>query len=118
MRRYETRIDDGVLYVEGPDGRLEVGQMDDIVELVGGETYVVEYDSRQQTAAWLDTDDEGRLEFDVRQTIAEYSFDEEFVAKLASADAGPTDDGFPGRVVFFADAMARIWDPERDLEEA
>ncbi|WP_256464815.1 hypothetical protein [Halosolutus gelatinilyticus] len=41
MKRYETDVRDVVLYVESDDGWIEIGTMDDIFELVGGETYTL-----------------------------------------------------------------------------
>lgn len=58
--RYEPRIADGTLYLERDDHSLEIGSMDHIVELAGGETYTIEYTDEQSAAAWLDTDDDTR----------------------------------------------------------
>ena len=59
MKRYGTNVRDGVLSIEGTDGRFEVDELDKICELVGGETYTVEYSDSQRTVDWLDTDAEG-----------------------------------------------------------
>jgi len=116
MERFQTRIDDGTLYVEGEDGWLEVGAMDDIVDIVGGETYTLEYDERQQAVSWLDTDDEGRITFDVRETIDDISFDREFVTNLANADLEADPGGYPRRTSFFAEMMIEIWDSKGNLD--
>lgn len=116
MERFQTRIDDGTLYVEDGEGWIEVGAMDDIVDLIGGETYTLEYDERQRAVSWLDTDDDGRLTFDVRETIDEISFDREFVTNLANTglEAGPDD--YPKRTTFFAEMMVEIWDSKGNLD--
>lgn len=119
MRRYATDVRDEVLYVETDDGWLEVGPLDEICTLVGGETYTIEYDERQRTMDWLDTDAEGKLTFDVRETIQGMDYNEEFVAELAAVDGDATDaDGHPLRASVFADLMTSIWDSKGSLENA
>jgi len=116
MERFQTRIDDGTLYVEDGGGWIEVGAMDDVVELVGGETYTLEYGERQQAVSWLDTDDQGRITFDVRETIDDLSFDREFVTNLANTGLDPGPDDYPRRTMFFADMMVEIWDSKGALD--
>ena len=119
MKRYATDVRDGVLYVETDDDWLEVGPMDEIRSIMGGETYTIEYDERQRTMDWLDTDSEGRLTFDVRETIEGMDYNEAFVAELAAVDADATDtDGHPLRASVFADLMTSIWDSKGELENA
>lgn len=116
MDRYDTDVRDGVLFLESTDGWLEIGRLDDICELVGGETYTLEYDERQRQVDWLDTDDEGKLSFDVRETLAEMDFNDEFVGNIEPVDADETDeDGYPLRASVFADMMTNIWDSKGDL---
>ena len=117
MRRFESKIDDGTLYVESPDDWIEVGTVEDIVELVGGETYTIEYDDYAQAVDWVDTDEEGRLSFDVVETIEEFSFQEEFIVQLADVDLDAEDeDGYPMRTSFYADMMTSIWDSKGNME--
>jgi DNA-dependent RNA polymerase auxiliary subunit epsilon len=118
MERFQTRIDDGVLYVEGfeDDQWFEVGAMDAVVELVGGETYTIEYGDRQQVVSWLNTDEDGTITFDVRDTIDDVSFDREFVTNLTDTGLETGDDGYPKRTVFFADMMTEIWDSKGNLD--
>jgi YD repeat-containing protein len=116
MRRYQTELEDGTLYIEHDDGRLEVGEMDDIVALVGGETYTLEYDERQRTVAWLDTED-GELTFEVREVLADMSYTEDVLTSLAGADLDSTDEeGYPLRTSVFADLMTRIWDSKGNVD--
>lgn len=118
MHRYETNVQNNVLYIESESGWLEIGSMDDICTLVGGETYTVTYDERQQTVGWLDTDADGTLSFDVQETIAEMDYDREFVANLETIDSDTTDaDGYPLRAAVFAELMMDIWDSRGNLGE-
>lgn len=110
MKRYETDIRAGTLFVETDDGWIEIGTMDDICELIGGETYVLEYDEQQRAVSWLNTDEDGKLTFDVRDTLAEMSYDREFVANLKSIDSDKSDGEYPMRASVFADLMIAIWD--------
>lgn len=168
MKRYETDVRDGVLYLEAPvssadedgsgdeggagdgaDGEedhgedtpdgagaaesddegtnatdaddrwLEIGPMDAIVDLVGGETYELQYDRRQKQVGWLDTDEDGTLSFDVRETVRTTTFDDEFVRNVAGVPAdGTTEDGQPQRAAVFADLLTTIWDSKGNLEDA
>lgn len=123
VKRYETDVRDGVLYLEAPTDRtadgdewLEIGELDDVVDLIGGEEYVLEYTDRQSAVGWLDTDENGRLTFDVRETIQTTDFDDEFVDVVAGTPAEEsTDGGHPKRVATFADLLTSIWDAKGDL---
>lgn len=69
-----ARIEDDVVFVEGNDDRIEVGQLDDIVDQIGGETYVIWYESApDDNIDWLDSGDQ-RLEIDVRETIEAFAY--------------------------------------------
>ena len=116
MRRYETRIDDDRLYVEGPDGWLEVGEMALLYDLFGGREYTIEYDEREQAVPWLRTDD-GRVTFDVRETLEELTFDDEFVDNLEDVSVEATNaQGHPKRTAYFADVMQDIWDSKGNID--
>lgn len=117
MRRFESKIDDGTLYVESPNGWIEVGAVDDIVDLVGGETYTIEYGDYAQAVDWVDTDEEGRMSFDVVETIESFSFQEDFIAQLTDVGLDTEDeDGYPMRTSFYADMMTAIWDSKGNLD--
>jgi hypothetical protein len=117
MRRYKTDVRDGVLYIKTDDGWFKAGQMNDICILIGAETYTIEYDERQRSMEWLNTDSEGRLTFDVHESIAGMDYDEEFVTDLLPVDADATDDeGYPLRASVFADRMTEIWDSRGALD--
>ncbi|WP_255171520.1 hypothetical protein [Natrononativus amylolyticus] len=116
MRRFDTTFTDGTFYLETPDDWIEVGSEETLLELLG-ETYTIEYDEQERTVAWLDTDD-GELTFDVRETLEEMSFTEEFVAQIADCELSrTTDDGVPVRTAVFADMMQTIWDSKGNLED-
>lgn len=117
MKRYETDVQDDVLYIETDDDWLEIGSMADIRRLVGGATYTLEYDERQRAVGWLDTDSDGTLSFEVGETVAGMDFEREFVATLEAIDRDETDvKGVPRRAAVFADLMTSIWDAKGSLD--
>lgn len=110
MDRYQTRIEGGTLSIEVEDGWLEVGEMDAIHDLVGGETYTIEYTEEEAAMPWLDTDD-GAVTVDVRETLADASYDDELVQNLASVPLSETgSNGYPLRTEVFVDLVTHIWD--------
>lgn len=90
MVRYDTDIRDCTLHLKTNDESVVAGPMDDICELVGGETYIVEYDENQRKVAWLDADADGRISFEVRDTIATMDYNEEFVSEIKVVDTKKT----------------------------
>lgn len=111
MERYATRIEDETLFIEVGDRDLEIGSLTDICEIVGGETYTIEYDTKAQATSWISTDDDGTLTFDVRETVTEMEYNETIVEKVADQPIDVTDeDGYPVRTVRFAELMQEIWD--------
>lgn len=117
MQRYDTRIEDEILYVEGQNGWLEVGEMTTVCEHLGGETYTIEYDDHERSAAWLDTKD-GKLTFDIRETLADISFDEEFVTNLSNVPLEEAEGGSHSkRSEYFTDMLQMIWDSKGRVGE-
>ncbi|GAA0237728.1 hypothetical protein ACFFQF_27965 [Haladaptatus pallidirubidus] len=117
MQRYQTNVRNDTLYIETDGDRLEIGSLDDICELVGGETYSIEYGQRQRAMDWVDTDDDGEFTFDVREVLRDMSYDEEFVTNVRPVAIDETDEnGYPLRTSVFADLMMRIWDSKGNLE--
>lgn len=89
----ETVIEEGYLYVEGPDGRVGVGPIDDVVALVGGPAWTITYSERQKRRhPDLDTADEG-LVVDVVDVASAMTPGAEFREALASLPATPVDGG-------------------------
>lgn len=102
MVRYETLITDGTVYVETGSDRLTVGNLDLIIELVGGHAWTISYtDQEKQTYPDLDTSDEG-LTIDVVDAINAMTFDESFVEMLESQPAtADTREAVPPRLGLF-----------------
>ncbi|WP_435156414.1 hypothetical protein [Haladaptatus sp. DFWS20] len=110
MERYETRIDDGVLFVDSPDGWLKVGTLDDIVALMGGETYTISYETEHaQHAEWLNLDETGEFSIPIRKTVVTMDHPRAVVSSLACKDLSLTDRGYPERTTFFADFLMGAW---------
>lgn len=120
MERYDTLIDGDEVALETPEGEVTVGSMADVCEILGGETYTIEYDDAAQATAWLRTDDEGTVSFDVRETVADLDFDRTFVEKVAREPIDRTGpDGYPRRTERFAELLDAIWSSKGqvDLDE-
>jgi len=118
MERYATKIEDGTVYIEGVEGWMEVGPLATIFDIVGGETYTIQYDREQSIAYdWLQTDDDHTLSFDVEGTIEDMTYPEQFVEELQTksmeTDAGA---GVPERTEYFAELMVDIWDGKGSLD--
>lgn len=118
MARYCSTIEDGSLFIKLPEGTLEVGEMDTIVDILGGETYTVEYTEKEASLSWLDTED-ARITFDVHDVLDDYSFGEEFVETLAGAPLSQTDsEGYPVRTSVFTDLVTSIWDSKGTVTDS
>ena len=107
MTRYKPECVDGTLFLVGDDDRVEVGTVDDIVDAVGNDTYSIEYDERQRTQPWLDTD-EGNLDIDVRETVTTLYHTEDMVSDLREYDMETDRYGLPTRTVEFANRFVEI----------
>ncbi|MFB6136936.1 MAG: hypothetical protein ABEJ42_01160 [Halobacteriaceae archaeon] len=118
MRRHDTKIEDGTLYVEESEGEyLEVGALEDVFQLVGGETFDIEYDTRHAAYFdWISTDADGVMTIDVREALGEMSYPTAFVEKLAALDLEDRD-GPPERTAFFADAMSTAWEQKGNIDD-
>lgn len=119
MRRYDTKLEDGTVYVEWDDDWLEIGAMDALTDLFGGDTYEIEYDDRQAKTPWLESSLDGRtLTFDVTETILGMDFDEEFVSDLVEVPIDETGShGYPARTEAFAEKMIDIWEAQGSQED-
>ncbi len=84
MTRYPLSVDDGTVYVEADVGRIEVGPVDTILDIVGGSAWTIRYDDwEKRNYPELDTSDEG-LTVDVVDTIESMTLGEGFVRTLRS----------------------------------
>ncbi|AEH38368.1 hypothetical protein [Halopiger xanaduensis] len=115
--RYEAALENGTLYLEDDDARIEIGPMDAVVELIGGETYTLEYDDRQSAAAWLPTDDDNTITIDVRDSVLDWAYTEDFTTNVGNSPLEQTgDSGYPIRTEVFADMVTSIWDSKGHME--
>ena len=86
--RFETVVEDGIVYVGAPEGRIRVGTVEELLDLTGGPAWEIEYTERQKRRyPDLDTADEG-LVVDVVDVMQAMTHDRAFVETLA---AQPTD---------------------------
>lgn len=114
--RYDATIEDGTLFLEGEHERLEIGPMSAILELVGGETYTLEYEPRQSTVSWLSTDEDDTITFDVRDALIDWAYTEEFVANVRESPLERTDEnGYPIRTAVFVDMVTAIWNSKGNV---
>ena len=82
MVRYQTEIKDGIVIVYSDTDDLEIGEVDTILEIVGGPAWTIRYsDWEKQQYPDLDMSDEG-LTIDIIDTIHAMTFDESFVDTL------------------------------------
>lgn len=109
MATYEVEDRNGTLWAVSGDGELEIGELDDVVAAVGGETYTITYDEAQRKHPWLETDD-GELEISVRDAVSSFRFDDETLAQFGDVSMDTTKYGLPERTVEFAEAVIGIWD--------
>lgn len=132
--RYGAAVENGTLYLERehdhdhdhtsdpePDhdhDPIEIGSMDTVVELVGGETYTLEYEPRQTTVSWLSTDEDDTITFDVREALTDWAYTDEFVENVRNSPLETTDeDGYPVRTAVFAEMVVAIWDSKGNLTQ-
>jgi hypothetical protein len=82
MARYGTFVEEGTIYVGTEEGRLEVGEVDDALALVGGPSWTISYSAEaKQRHPEMDTSDEG-LTVDVVDSINGMTHSERFVSTL------------------------------------
>lgn len=116
--RFEAVLPNDKLYLENEETSIEVASIYTIIELISGETYTIEYSDRQASAAWLSTNGENLITFDVRQTILETPYTAEFVERLASfprEELGDT--GYPKRTEEFSKHITEIWDEKGSVHD-
>lgn len=99
--RYGTTVDGGRVYVQTPEGRLVVGDLQRIVDLAGGPAWTIEYsDWHRERYPDLDTSDEG-LTVDVVDVIEAMTHDEAFVETLRAQPATAAAGDVPPRTGLF-----------------
>jgi hypothetical protein len=88
MARYETHVEDDTVYVGTPDGPLAVGALSDVLDVVGGPAWRIEYSDAARDLG-MDTSDEG-LVVDVVDMMQAMTHSERFVETLAAQPTEPT----------------------------
>jgi hypothetical protein len=87
MTRYETYVEDDTVYVGTPDGPLEIGAVDAVLDAVGGPAWTITYtDDEKVRHPTMDTSDEG-LTVDVVDVMHAMTHGERFVETLAAHPA-------------------------------
>lgn len=113
MTRYVPDCADGELtLVSEADGdRVEIGSVDNVLAAIGDLTHSIEYDQKQRTQPWLDTDD-GTLEVDVREAVTTLPHTGKTVGELREYDMRTERYGLPLRTVEFANEVLNILDAQ------
>lgn len=101
--RYQTTVSDGIVSVISDSDEVVIGDVETIVELVGGPTWTITYaEQEKQNYPGLDTSDEG-LMVDVVDTVHAMTFDESFVETLKAQPGEPiSNDAVSPRLGLFA----------------
>jgi len=82
MTRYATFVESGTVYVGSEDGEVEVGEVEDILDVIGGPAWTITYtDAAKERHPGMDTSDEG-LVVDVVDMIQAMTHGEKFVRTL------------------------------------
>lgn len=101
MMRYATIVEGDRVFVETPEGPLEVGNLEHIVDLAGGPAWTIEYSAwHRERYSDLDTSDEG-LTVDVVDVMAAMTHDEAFVETLRAQPLATPEDRLPPRTGLF-----------------
>lgn len=92
MVRYETVIRDETVYVGSDDGLIEVGSLDDVLEVVGGPSWEISYSEEvRERHPGLDTSDEGLI-VDVVDIMNTMTHSKRFVEMLSAQPLETADD--------------------------
>lgn len=92
MRRYETTVEDGTVYIETAEGQLEVGSLESVIDLVGGHAWTIEYSEwEKEYYDDLDVADEG-LTVDVVDMMQAMTHGEPFIETLRAHPREPRAD--------------------------
>jgi len=108
MERHEIRIADGDVEMEAESGWATVGSVEAVEALVG-ETYEIEYTSRQSKTAWLNTDD-GSVTIELREALDEFALDPDRATDVLAEPLESGESGHSKRAETFADRLVEIFD--------
>ncbi|MFB6128961.1 MAG: hypothetical protein ABEJ47_04280, partial [Halorhabdus sp.] len=114
MERHDTKLEDETLFVEFEGEWVEIGPLDALLDLFGGETYEIEYDDTQSKVPWLeDSLEDNTLSFDVVETVTDMDFDDEFTEEVVEQPLDSTgNQGHPLRTETFVAKMIEIWEAQ------
>lgn len=115
--RCDGVVENETFYLEADGNRIEIGPMDAIIELIGGETYTLDYDSEQSSVAWLSTDEDNTITFEVREELVDWAYTEQLVRNVRESSlerAGES--GHPIRTEVFVDLVTEIWDSKGNVD--
>jgi hypothetical protein len=119
MQRYDTRIKDGRIYIETGTGDMDVGSLEHIYSITGGNKYTITYDNDFAGATdWLDLDEDGAMTIDVRETLESMDFPAAFVERLSARSPDAGDGEIPERAAFFAESIVTAWDQKGNFEQS
>jgi hypothetical protein len=115
---YSATVEGDILYLENADNRVEIGPMDAIVDLMGGETYTLEYTTQQAGVSWLPTEKDPTITLDVRKELADWRYSAELVTNVEKSPLDESgESGYSQRLEVFADLVTAIWDSKGELGE-
>lgn len=102
MARYETTVTEGTIYVQTELDVIEVGDVEAVVEFLGGPAWEISYTQwEKEHYTHLDTADEG-LTIDVVDAMHAMTFDESFVECLkAQPTEAPSAEAMSPRLGLF-----------------
>lgn len=110
MTRYETYVDGDTVYVGSDDGYVEVGDVADILDVVGGPAWTITYtEGEKERNPAMDTSDEG-LTVDVVDMIQAMTHGEKFVQTLAAhpVEASNSDEISPRTGLFVGKLLENL----------
>jgi hypothetical protein len=115
--RYDGVVENETFYLETDGDRIKIGPMNAITELIGGETYTLEYDNEQSSAAWLSTDEDNTITFEVREELVDWAYTEELVRNIRESPLKQTgESNHPIRTEVFVDIVTEIWDSKGNID--
>ena len=115
--RYDGVVENGTFYLQANGDQIEIGPVDGIIELMGGETYTLEYDNEQSSAAWLSTDEDDTITFDVREELIDWAYTEELARNIRESPLKQTNESnYPIRTKVFVDIVTEIWDSKGNVD--
>ena len=110
MTRYETIVEDGRVAVATDDGTLEVGDLETIIDAVGGPAWTIRYtNAEKRRHPEMDVSDEG-LTVDVVDMLQAMTHGRQFVETLEACppEPQPEDDLSPRMGMFVGKLLENL----------